>query len=125
MASKRTRFTYAEDRQLIQMAAASATLEKAAARFGTSVETIERKAKSLQLTSKKRGGHKRLSPRLDPWPKARGTPERRPYPKVHPKFRNPKPLHQTWSGRGLQPRWVRGLLAVGSITIDDLRIDRS
>jgi hypothetical protein len=62
MASKRTRFTYAEDRQLIQMAAASATLEEAAARFGTSVETIERKAKSLQLTLKKRGGHKRLSP---------------------------------------------------------------
>jgi DNA-binding protein H-NS len=53
------------------------------------------------------------------------TPERRPHPKVHPKFRNPKPPHQTWSGRGLQPRWVRELLAIGSITIDDLRIDRS
>jgi DNA-binding protein H-NS len=50
---------------------------------------------------------------------------RRPYPKVHPKFRNPKPPHQTWSGRGHQPRWVRELVAAGSITIDDLRIDLS
>jgi DNA-binding protein H-NS len=52
------------------------------------------------------------------------TPERRPYPKIHPKFRNPKPPHQTWSGRGHQPRWVRELLAAGK-TINDLRIDRS
>src|SRR5258705_6764171 len=52
------------------------------------------------------------------------TPQRRPYPKIHPKFRNPKPPHQTWSGRGRQPRWVRELLAAGK-TIDDLRIDRS
>jgi DNA-binding protein H-NS len=49
------------------------------------------------------------------------TPERRPYPKVPPKFRNPKPPHQTWSGRGHQPGWVRELLAAGK-TIDDLRI---
>ena len=52
------------------------------------------------------------------------THERRPYPKVHPKFRNPKPPHQTWSGRGRQPRWVRELLAAGK-TIDDLRFQRS
>src|SRR5437660_12270914 len=41
------------------------------------------------------------------------TPGRRPYAKVHPKFRNPGPPHQTWSGRGHQPRWVRELLAAG------------
>jgi DNA-binding protein H-NS len=52
------------------------------------------------------------------------TPLRRPYPKVHPRFQNPKPPHQTWSGRGHQPRWVRELLAAGK-TIDDLRIHRS
>jgi len=52
------------------------------------------------------------------------TPVRRPYPKVFPKFRNPEPPHQTWSGRGRQPRWVRELLAAGK-TIDDLRILRS
>jgi DNA-binding protein H-NS len=48
-------------------------------------------------------------------------PLRRPYPKVCPKFRNPAPPHQTWSGRGHQPRWVRELLAAGK-TIDELRI---
>jgi len=47
--------------------------------------------------------------------------QRRSYPRVHPKFRNPKPPHQTWSGRGYQPRWVRELLAAGK-SLDDLRI---
>jgi DNA-binding protein H-NS len=46
---------------------------------------------------------------------------RRPYPEVHPKFRNPEPPHQTWSGRGHQPRWVRELVAAGT-SLDDLRI---
>jgi DNA-binding protein H-NS len=55
---------------------------------------------------------------------ANKTPLRRSYPKVLPKFRNPKPPHQTWSGRGHQPRWVRELLAAGK-TIDDLRISTS
>ena len=41
-----------EDRQLIQMAAASATLEEAAAVLRTSIETIERKAKSLGIKLK-------------------------------------------------------------------------
>ena|SRR5947207_15724192 len=48
----------------------------------------------------------------------------RPQQKAYPKFRNPEPPHQTWSGRGRQPRCVRELLAAGK-TIDDLRIDRS
>ena len=48
-------------------------------------------------------------------------PLRRSYPKVFPKFRNPEPPHQTWSGRGHQPRWVRELLAAGK-SLDDLRI---
>src|SRR4051794_18981305 len=43
----------------------------------------------------------------------RSAPQRRPYPEVHPKFRNPKPPHQTWSGRGKQPLWLRELLARG------------
>jgi Zn-dependent peptidase ImmA (M78 family) len=53
MAKKRRlgRFTYAEDRKLIQMVAASATLEEAAARFGASVEAIKRKAKRLGLAA--------------------------------------------------------------------------
>jgi hypothetical protein len=46
------RFSLKEERQLIQMAAASATLEEAAAIFRTSVETIERKAERLGIKLK-------------------------------------------------------------------------
>jgi transcriptional regulator with GAF, ATPase, and Fis domain len=45
-------FSLKEDRQLIQMAAASATLEEAAAVLRTSIETIERKAKRLGIKLK-------------------------------------------------------------------------
>ena len=45
-------FSLKEERQLIQMAATSATLEKAAAIFRTSVDTIERKAKRLGIKLK-------------------------------------------------------------------------
>jgi DNA-binding protein H-NS len=47
--------------------------------------------------------------------------ERRPYPQVKPKFRNPENPLETWTGRGLQPKWVRDLLAAG-MRIDDMRI---
>ena len=49
------------------------------------------------------------------------SPQRRPYPKVKPKFRNPKNPSETWSGRGKQPRWVVELLAAGK-QLDDFRI---
>jgi hypothetical protein len=56
MAKKRRngRFILKEDRQLIQMAAVSATLEEAAAIFRTSVETIERKAERLGIKLKRK-----------------------------------------------------------------------
>jgi DNA-binding protein H-NS len=49
------------------------------------------------------------------------TRERRQYPKVPQKFRNPAYPAQTWSGRGKQPRWVKSLIASGA-TLEDLRI---
>ena len=53
MAKKRRgRFSLKEERQLIQMAATSATLEEAAVIFRTSVDTIERKAKRLGIKLK-------------------------------------------------------------------------
>ena len=63
MAKKRTRgrFTYAEDRKLIQMAAGSATLDEAAVTLRTSAETIERGAKRLGLLLVEPDGQKRLS----------------------------------------------------------------
>jgi DNA-binding protein H-NS len=48
-------------------------------------------------------------------------PQPRPYPKVHPKFRNPELPSETWSGRGKQPRWVIELLAAGA-SLEDCRI---
>jgi DNA-binding protein H-NS len=48
-------------------------------------------------------------------------PQRRPYPKVTPKFRNPNDSSETWSGRGKQPRWIIELLAAGR-KIDDFKI---
>ena len=39
--------------------------------------------------------------------------QRRPYPKVQPKFRNPDNPSETWSGRGKMPRWLVLLIASG------------
>jgi DNA-binding protein H-NS len=51
----------------------------------------------------------------------KSLPQRRPYPKVEPKFRNPNDSQETWSGRGKPPRWVVDLLAAGR-SLDDIRI---
>ena len=50
--------------------------------------------------------------------------ERRPYPKVLPKYRNPNDPTETWSGRGKQPRWLVAQLRAGK-KLDNFRIDRS
>jgi len=50
--------------------------------------------------------------------------ERRPYPQVFPKYRNPADPSETWSGRGKQPRWVTGQLRLGK-KLDDFRIEQS
>ena len=47
--------------------------------------------------------------------------ERRPYPIVLPKYRNPDEPFQTWAGRGKQPRWLTAQLRLGK-RIDDFRI---
>jgi len=39
--------------------------------------------------------------------------KRRPYPKVLPKYCNPKNPNETWSGRGKQPRWLTAQLGSG------------
>jgi len=47
--------------------------------------------------------------------------ERRPYPRVFPKFRNPDDFSQTWAGRGKQPRWLTAQLKSGR-RVDKFRI---
>jgi DNA-binding protein H-NS len=61
----------------------------------------------------------RLNVRAEDRPKAR-----RPYPKVHPKYRNPERPSETWSGRGKQPHWVGAQLKSGK-KVDDLVIART
>jgi DNA-binding protein H-NS len=39
--------------------------------------------------------------------------ERRPYPQVFPKYRNPEEPSETWAGRGKQPRWLTAQLRSG------------
>jgi len=52
--------------------------------------------------------------------------ERRPYPKIFPKYRNPKNRSETWAGRGKQPRWLTAQLRSGRKLTDFLiRRDKS
>jgi DNA-binding protein H-NS len=53
--------------------------------------------------------------------KPNGDRPRRPYPKVLPKYRNPKDPRETWAGRGKRPRWVRVQLRLGR-KLDDFLI---
>jgi DNA-binding protein H-NS len=50
--------------------------------------------------------------------------ERRPYPRVFPKYRNPDDPSETWAGRGKQPRWLTAQLRTGR-TLDDFRIQKA
>ena len=49
---------------------------------------------------------------------------RRAYPKVVPKYRNPKRPSETWAGRGKQPRWLTEQLRSGK-KLDDFQIKSS
>jgi DNA-binding protein H-NS len=50
--------------------------------------------------------------------------DRRPYPKVLAKYRNPNNLNETWAGRGKQPRWLAAQLLLGK-KLDQFLIRRS
>ena len=75
---------------------------------------------SVRLTSEKRELEKRLSQLRrenemhSPSAEASGVlRERRKYPRVYPKYRNPNEPTETWSGRGKQPRWLVAALKTG------------
>lgn len=42
--------------------------------------------------------------------------------KVAPKYRNPENSSETWTGRGLQPRWMRQAISTRGKTLEDFRI---
>ena len=62
--------------------------------------------------------------RQSPTELSRKKSDRRPYPIVFPKFRNPDQPSQTWAGRGKRPRWLTAQLKSGR-RIDDFRIERA
>ncbi|HKO72028.1 MAG TPA: H-NS histone family protein [Bradyrhizobium sp.] len=68
----------------------------------------------------KKASIEKLIDKLEGRALTRPRPYRR-YRTVHPKFRNADPPHQTWSGRGRQPHWMRDLLARGK-SLEDVRI---
>lgn len=87
------------------------------------------KVLSIRLTSEKRELEKRLS-QLQRENKSRASEaldvaaaprERRRYPRVLPKYRNPNEPSETWSGRGKTPRWLTAALKTGH-TIEEFAI---
>ena len=94
---------------------------------------------SVRLTSEKRELEKRLAQlRIEkelPQPvsmarQLKEAPrERRKYPRVFPKYRNPNESSETWSGRGKKPRWLTAALKAGhsidEFVIKNLEADRS
>ena len=86
---------------------------------------------STRLTSEKRELEKRLAKlrrdRVMPHLPTRdenekdAPHERRQYPRVMPKYRNPDIPSETWSGRGKRPRWLSTAITAGR-TIDEFMI---
>jgi DNA-binding protein H-NS len=87
---------------------------------------------SVRLTSEKRELEKRLAqlrrekeahqPEPEDAQSLKAAPrERRKYPRVFPKYRNPHDPSETWSGRGKRPRWLAAALETGR-TIEEFVI---
>jgi DNA-binding protein H-NS len=77
-----------------------------AGKIATEKRQLERRLGMLQATSRTSPSARR---------------ERRPYPQVFPKYRNPSKPSETWAGRGKLPRWLKAELQSGK-KIDDFRI---
>jgi len=76
---------------------------------------------TAKITSEKRELDRRLAQLKGDGPKRQAdaaTTERRPYPKVLPKYQNPADPRETWSGRGKQPSWITMQLRAGKTLAD-------
>jgi DNA-binding protein H-NS len=80
-----------------------------ASRISAEKKQLERRLQQLQSSGASNGILRR---------------ERRPYPQVFPKYRNPAQPAETWAGRGKQPRWLTAQLRSGK-KLDDFRIQPS
>ena len=79
-----------------------------AVRLTAEKDLLEERLKQLEASS--------------PFERRVATSDRRHYPPVFPKFRNPDDPSETWAGRGKQPRWLAKQLRSGK-KIDEFRIE--
>jgi DNA-binding protein H-NS len=80
-----------------------------ASRISAEKTQLEERLKQLQSSGTSNGKFRR---------------DRRAYPQVLPKYRNPAEPSETWAGRGKQPRWLTTQLRSGK-KLDDFRIQPS
>jgi DNA-binding protein H-NS len=74
----------------------------------------------LEIVTAERDALEKLVRQLTEELSQKSNGEKRPYPQVVPKYRNPKDKSETWSGRGKQPRWLTAQLKAGKQISDFL-----
>lgn len=79
-----------------------AEIKKLAASIGLSVTLTEKGSKATA-------------------PAKKASPKKSTRAKVPPKYRNPADASQTWTGRGLKPKWLQAALQAGG-SLDDFKI---
>jgi DNA-binding protein H-NS len=89
-------------------------LHEVVARLLTEKITVEKRELEERLQRLSGGSLIRIA-------EARGPRERRPYPRVLPKYRNPQQPGESWSGRGKKPLWLVTQLKSGH-KMEDFRI---
>lgn len=94
------------------LTAEKSVLENRLRRLRRGIET-QRATDDAKLSNAKSSNTKSLN--------TKSSMERRPYPAVVPKYRNPERPSETWAGRGKKPRWLAAQLKAGK-RIDDFRI---
>src|ERR1700712_2421536 len=75
-----------------------------------------------RMTSEKRKLEQRLNQLRGDGVHTSSETQRRPYPKVSPKYQNPDDPTQTWTGRGKKPLWISEMMTAGR-SIEELRIN--
>jgi len=97
--------------------------EKVAAKLVDQLITETAKLVDQLITEKSslENSLRQLTPQTQTEPRPEKS-DRRPYPRVLPKFRNPEQPSETWTGRGKQPRWLTAQVRSGK-RIEDFRIE--
>jgi DNA-binding protein H-NS len=86
--------------------------------------TMEKRELEKRLAQLRREKEMRQSEPSDARASEGAPRERRKYPRVFPKYRNPKEPSETWSGRGKQPRWLAAALK-GGHSIEEFAIGKA